>query len=70
MNVTINKANAVPATVTANTLTYNGQDQALVTADDSTLDGGEMQYVLGSDDQTAPEEGWSTSIPTGTKVGD
>ena len=28
-----------------------------------------MQYAIGKDDKTAPTEGWSTSIPTGTDAG-
>ena len=67
--VTINKANAVPATVTANNRTYDGAEKSLVTVDDSTLDGGMMQYALGSDATTEPTEGWSTSIPTATDIG-
>ena len=52
---------------TANTLTYNGQAQELVNAGEAT--GGEMQYAIGTDDQTAPLEGWDTSIPTATDAG-
>ena len=67
--VTINKANAVPATVTANNRTYDGAEKSLVTVDNSTLDGGMMQYALGSDATTEPTEGWNTSIPTATDAG-
>ncbi len=67
--VTINKANAVPATVTANNRTYDGAEKSLVTVDDSTLAGGVMQYALGSDATTEPTEGWSTSIPSKTDAG-
>ena len=60
-----------PATVTkaptANTLTYNGQAQALVTAGEAT--GGTMQYAIGTSATTPPTEGWSTAIPTGTEAG-
>ena len=52
----------------AKNLTYNGSAQKLVTAGEA--DGGEMQYALGIDNKTAPAEGWSTSIPAGTDVGD
>ena len=55
-----------PATVTkapaAKTLTYTGSAQALVTA--GTASGGTMQYALGTDDQTAPTDGWGAEIPT------
>ena len=58
-----------PATVTkaptANTLTYNGQAQALVTAGEAT--GGEMQYALGTKD--AATEPYTTSIPAKTDAG-
>jgi hypothetical protein len=32
-------------------------------------EGGEMQYTLGTDAATAPTDGWSTSVPTGTDAG-
>ena len=44
------------------TLTYNGQEQALVTAGEAT--GGEMQYALGTKD--AATQPYTTSIPTAT----
>ena len=55
----------VKATVTkaptANTLTYTGQPQTLVTA--GTADGGEMQY------STQENGTYNSAIPTGTNVG-
>ncbi|SEL56019.1 hypothetical protein SAMN04487770_11272, partial [Butyrivibrio sp. ob235] len=48
-------------------LTENGSAQELVTA--GTADGGTMQYALGTDAKTAPTDGYSTAIPTGTKAG-
>ena len=30
---------------------------------------GEMQYAIGTDDQTVPTSGWGTTIPTGTEAG-
>ena len=51
----------------AKTLTYNGQEQQLVTAGEA--EGGTMQYAIGKDATTAPTSGWSEAIPTGTKVG-
>ncbi len=63
------KANAVAATVTANNRTYDGTDKPLVTADNSTLVGGTMQYAIGTSATTAPTNGWSTSIPKATAAG-
>ena len=65
---TIAKADSVPATVTANKLTCDGTEKALVTVTGEAV-GGEMQYALGKDAQTAPEDGWSTVIPTATNTG-
>ena len=68
VKLTVNKADsAVTKAPTANTLTYNGSAQELVTA--GTATGGTMQYALGKDDKTAPTEGWSEKIPTGTDAG-
>lgn len=47
---------------TANTLTYTGQAQALVT--EGTADGGDMMYRLGNSGD------FSEQIPTGTNAGD
>ncbi len=52
---------------TAKTLTYNGSAQALVEAGEAF--GGKMNYVIGTDEATAPTTGWSTSIPTRTDAG-
>ena len=49
----------------ANTLTYNGKAQALVTA--GTAEGGEIWYALGTAD--GPTEPFSKEIPTGTDAG-
>jgi len=51
--VTISKANAVAATVTANTRTYDETDKPLVTVDNSTLVGGTMYYALGTATEAA-----------------
>ena len=69
VTVTINKANAVPATVTANNRTVDGTDKPLVTvAGEAT--GGEMRYALGENAITAPAENlYTTSIPTATDAG-
>lgn len=65
--VTISKASAVAATVTANNRTYDGTDKPLVNVDKSTLVGGEMQYALGT--KEAATEEYTTSIPTKTAPG-
>ena len=64
VTVTINKAGAVAATVTANNRTYDGTDKPLVNVT-GTATGGTMQYVLGANATNAPTENWSTTIPTG-----
>ena len=52
----------------AKALIYSGQAQALV--DEGIAEGGEMQYALGTDDQTAPDaSAFSPSVPTGTDAG-
>ena len=52
---------------TAKALTYNEEEQELVSA--GTAENGTMQYVVGTDANTAPTEGWNTSIPTATNAG-
>ncbi len=61
------KPMAVPATVTANSRTYDGTEKPLVNVDDSTLVGGTMQYALGTKD--AATEEYTTSIPSKTDAG-
>ena len=60
-----------PATVTrnpeANSLTYTGAAQKLVTAGMAT--NGTMQYTLGTNATTAPTSGYTTSIPEKTDAG-
>ena len=67
VTLTVNKANAVPATVTANNRTYDGTEKPLVTEDKSTLAGGTMQYALGT--ATEATQPYTTSIPTATDAG-
>ena len=55
-NVTIYGAATIDAVPSANSLTYNGSAQALVTA--GTADGGTLNYSLDNNS-------WSASIPTG-----
>ena len=66
VTVTINKANAVAATVTANNRTYDGTAQPLVTVTGEAT-GGEMQYALGTKD--AATQPYTTSIPSKTDAG-
>ena len=60
-------ASLVKISTKAKTLTYNEKAQELVTAGEAK--GGEMQYALGADAAKAPQDGWSTSIPTATDAG-
>ncbi len=66
VNVTINKANAVAASVTANNRTYDGTEKPLVTVTGEPT-GGEMQYALGT--ATEATQPYTTSIPTATNAG-
>lgn len=61
MTVTVNKADAALTAPTANTLTYNGTEQALVSA--GTAIGGTMQYRLGEIGD------FSTDIPKAENAG-
>ena len=66
LTFTINKANAVPAAITANNRTYDGTEKPIVTAS-SEPTGGEMRFALGENATTAPEaQKYTTSIPTAT----
>lgn len=67
VTVTVNKANAVASTLTANNRTYDGTEQPLVTADDSTLAGSQMQYALGNATQATGS--YSATIPAKTDAG-
>ncbi len=66
VSVTVSKANAVPATVTANNRAYDGTDNPLVTIT-GTATGGEMQYAPGT--ATEATQPYTTSIPTATDAG-
>ena len=67
--VTINKLPGYASTVTPLNYQADGTAKTLITVDNSTLVGGTMQYALGTNATTAPTEGWSEDIPTGTDVG-
>ena len=64
--LTVNKANAVVATVTANNRTYDGTEKPLVTVT-GTPTGGTIQYALGT--ATEATEQYTTSIPAKTDAG-
>ena len=66
ITVTINKANAVAATVTANNRTYDGMNKPLVNVTGEAK-GGEMQYALGT--KEAATEEYTTDIPARTDAG-
>ena len=66
VTVTINKASAAAATVTANNRTCDGTEKPLVTVTGAPT-GGEMQYALGT--ATEATEQYTTSIPTATNAG-
>ena len=66
VTVTVGKANAVAATVTANSRTYDGTEKPLVTVTGEAT-GGEMQYALGT--ATEATEPYTTSIPAKTDAG-
>jgi len=67
LSVTVTEAASDYNAPTANTLTYTGVDQSLITA--GSAEGGTMEYALGTDDATAPVNGWNTVIPTGKDAG-
>ncbi len=66
VTVTINKANAVAATVTANNRTYDGTEKPMVTVTGEPT-GGTMQYALGTKGAATGE--YKASIPTATNAG-
>ena len=66
VTVTINKANAVAASVTANNRTYDGTEKPLVTVTGEAT-GGEMQYALGT--ANGATQPYTTSIPAKTDAG-
>ncbi len=68
--VTINKASSyiTTAPVAISGLTATGQAQVLITSGISS--GGTMQYALGTSETSAPDSGWSTTLPGATDAGD
>jgi uncharacterized protein YjdB len=63
-NESAKEASEVQEPPAANTLTYTGSAQELVTA--GIAIGGVMKYAIGTDATTVPTDGWSKSIPKGT----
>ena len=71
MTFTINKANSVAATVTANNRTYDGTEEPLVTVTGEAT-GGTMRYAVTTVDQEPDDDAYNfdnTSIPTATDAG-
>lgn len=67
-DVTIRPADTAPTNPSAETLTYTGEAQSLVTG--GSVTGGELQYALGTDAETAPEDSaFSAEVPNGTNAG-
>ena len=62
-----NPASVTTAPTAIDNLVYDGNPQELVKA--GTADGGTMQYALGTDETTAPVDGWDAEIPTGIGAG-
>ena len=70
VTVTINKADSVAATVSANNRTYDGTKKELVTVDKSTLAGGIMKYALTTENtEPADESAYTATIPAATNAG-
>ena len=70
VTVTIEKAPStvtIEPTVEIKTLISSGEPQELITAGEAA--GGTMQYAVGTSESTAPDDGWSAEIPTGTDPG-
>lgn len=57
----------VTAPVPKTGLIENGKPQELITA--GSAEGGTMYYAISTDPSAAPTDGWSASIPAGTKAG-
>ena len=67
--VTVDRAHAVPAAVTANDRTYDGTKKPLVTVK-GTATGGEMRYALGTDDAAEPDaSAYAATVPAVTNAG-
>ena len=67
ITLVIKESAAVTKTPSANTLTYTGSAQQLVTQ--GVAEGGTMKYALSDNAVTAPVDGWNTTVPSGTNIG-
>ena len=65
--LTVNKAAPIVTAPTGTKQAYTGLEQEIVNAGKAT--GGTMEYALGTNNTTAPTDGWSTSIPTADNTG-
>ncbi len=71
VTVTVGKANAVAATVTANNRTYDGTEKPLVTIAGETI-GGTLKFAVTTENQEPDTEAYTfdtTSIPARTNAG-
>ncbi|MCR5754309.1 MAG: InlB B-repeat-containing protein, partial [Acetatifactor sp.] len=62
------KATSIITGLGDSVINYTGAEQALVA--DITTQGGTIYYAIGEDRDAAPEDNWSTEIPTATEEGD
>ena len=70
VTVTISRASATAAIVTANNRTYDGTEKPLVTVDASTLSGGTMSYAVTTENKAPTvDQLYTTSIPAATNAG-
>ena len=72
VTVTIGKANLTITDYTAptaNNFTYTSSAQPLLEAGNIAASKGHFEYALGTNRYTAPESGWSTTIPEETNAG-
>ncbi len=70
-SIWVRKITSVDPTYTApveKNVTYDGSAQTLISAG-SVTEGGTMEYASGENGSSAPDSGWSTSIPTSTNAG-
>ena len=67
ITLVIKEKASVTTAPAANTLSYTGEAQGLVTAGQTAE--GMIQYALGEDAQEAPETGWSENLPTAINAG-
>ncbi|MBR1817091.1 MAG: hypothetical protein IJ763_10425 [Lachnospiraceae bacterium] len=69
--LTVNKAEAASATVSANNITYDGKEKPLVTVTGETT-GGTLKFAVTSENQEPDDAAYTfdtTSIPTATEAG-